>query len=734
MAPRKRAKPNPREEPKKELKAAESPAAAPSQIPLPEDSPPTQDASTSDDTKDKPVASDSRNKGKTNADDKTGSEAKPSKSNWYGKTWPRKGSKAAPVTQIARESITAAGNAVSELATPPSTPRLASTTSRAPSLRLPRTITNSSVSLPAPATTSKVHITSNGEEASKDEVAEADNLQLSKAKEADDLNSANGKKEDDDRKPAAVPATPSKPESNSEAVKEDVKATEAVRNSWLGWFSKGDPITEEPQKQTATATIPPEDPPQSPQHHASFSEPSSAEKLQRRRSDPSPLDDPSKSSQQPRSWLHVWGNAMPAPKQDQPKQVIEDQTDAQSDPNPAACIAVKDHAEVTKPANTNCESRHPEPPATPTGPGKSSGWAFWTRDSGQEGKDGSSGSGQPQQGELAVAGSPSQKKPEKAVVDEVNDDKKAKAKSTKDKRPRSIESQEAVKKVPVETKPVGEATSAPSPAKAKDQTPTPSLKEPQKLSQTLLLPSFEDSFPLQETPTLLQQITRLIYPPKPPATAHLEIIPNPPQIKRALAIGVHGYFPAPLIRSVLGQPTGTSIKFANMAEKAIERWTLNHGYSCQIEKVALEGEGMIAERVDLLWKLLLNWIEDIRKADFILVACHSQGVPVALELVAKLVQFGCVSNARIGVCAMAGVNLGPFPDFKSRWISGSAAELFDFSKPDSKVSEDYLAALEVALKAGVKIVYVGSIDDQLVPMEVYSLLLLPIHNLQSSVY
>ena len=169
---------------------------------------------------------------------------------------------------------------------------------------------------------------------------------------------------------------------------------------------------------------------------------------------------------------------------------------------------------------------------------------------------------------------------------------------------------------------------------------------------------------------------------------------------------------------MLGQPTGTSIRFANGAGNAIERWTAQSGYSCEIKKVALEGEGKIAERLDILWKLLLNWIEDIRKADFVMIACHSQGVPVAIMLVSKLISFGCLQGARVGVCAMAGVNLGPFGDYKSRWISGVAGELFDFAQPDSQVSKDYAAALNVSLRFGTRLTFVGSLDDQLVSLEV----------------
>ena len=115
---------------------------------------------------------------------------------------------------------------------------------------------------------------------------------------------------------------------------------------------------------------------------------------------------------------------------------------------------------------------------------------------------------------------------------------------------------------------------------------------------------------------------------------------------------------------------------------------------------------------------MLNWIESIRKADLVMIACHSQGVPVALMLIAKLIGLGCVDNCRIGVCAMAGVNLGPFADYKSRWISGSAGELFEFARSESQVSKDYEAALDIVLKFGAKIVYIGSLDDQLVSLAV----------------
>ena len=61
--------------------------------------------------------------------------------------------------------------------------------------------------------------------------------------------------------------------------------------------------------------------------------------------------------------------------------------------------------------------------------------------------------------------------------------------------------------------------------------------------------------------------------------------------------------------SVIGQPTGTSFRFANGAAAAVQKWAANRNYSIEVEKVALEGEGTIVDRVDTLWKLLLNWID-----------------------------------------------------------------------------------------------------------------------------
>ncbi|CCE32479.1 uncharacterized protein CPUR_06339 [Claviceps purpurea 20.1] len=239
----------------------------------------------------------------------------------------------------------------------------------------------------------------------------------------------------------------------------------------------------------------------------------------------------------------------------------------------------------------------------------------------------------------------------------------------------------------------------------------------------LLLPSFSSTYQMKENPSILQQITQLLLRTSQPPANHVFRANRPPQVRKAIAIGVHGLFPATYLRPMIGQPTGTSLRFANLCAEAIRRWTDAHGSpDCEIEKVALEGEGRISDRVDNLWKLMLNWIDHIRNADLIIMACHSQGVPVSIMLLEKLIDLGIITDAKIGVCAMAGVSMGPFPDYKSSLFMGSAAELWEFGNPQSANSQRFETSLKRVLDYGARVTFIGSIDDQVVPMEsaVYS--------------
>lgn len=388
----------------------------------------------------------------------------------------------------------------------------------------------------------------------------------------------------------------------------------------------------------------------------------------------------------------------------------------------------------SKPDDDSAMEDAPPAPEEERPPRAGSTWAFWSRDTSK----GEKKSSRNEEGQIAVIGQGSESHPLPMTEDGVSgepavDGTKVKpAKSAwrrgKRSRPASVDDTPS---------PSASGTSTPKPGTTKiadsdaaepgkadkgefaTKTQIQETDSSSKSVPNLLLPSFTSTYQMKENPSILQQISQVLLRTAQPEANHVVRLQNPPKIKKAIAIGVHGLLPATYLRPMIGQPTGTSLRFANLGADAIRRWADSHGCSnCEIEKVALEGEGRIRDRVENLWRLLLNWIDHIRKADLIVMACHSQGVPVSIMLLEKLIELGVITNAKIGVCAMAGVALGPFPDYKSSFLIGSAVELWDFGNPQSQNSQRFETALKTVLDYGARITFVGSIDDQVVPMEV----------------
>lgn len=689
------------------------PESAPAQIPLPAETPPESPPS-------------------KNEKEKDGTQDVNS-SRWYNRTWPRK---AAPVTQIARESISSASNAVSEIAsTSLSGSNTSLKSSRSTSIQLTR---KPSRAAPADATTTKVNAVPgapspplssdecrNESKKTIQEDFERPMKQATKDISVESLKSPPENMPDEDTQSSRKKST-QKEVDNTESPAQRPADPDLNASRWLGWFSRPvlDQSKSEEIRPDGTSPTPAGSSEQNklqvthaeggqsqpPMGQAAESKTcNEKDKSSTKQVDPSQPDTLEQTISNPskRTWLQMFSNTSVG---------VPETVNALNASETSLPVAQPSQNSDTSQSDAKATSIESSPPPDLPGDGKSSGWAFWSR----ERKDSSTAT-EPDChiGELAVSNTPSQKRPKRTSISlekpaEVSTDVKKTKKQTNKQPSKQGERQQAIS-VPQEA-PRKEPKKDSSGSRTQDI--EIASKALQKAVPNQLLPSFQDTFLLQESPTLMQQLARLLGYTKSPEPKHLHLSRDPPRIENALAIGVHGYFPAPLIRTVLGQPTGTSIKFADMATKAIRKWTASRGYDCEVKSAALEGEGRIEERVALLWKLLLNWIDEIRKSDFILIACHSQGVPVALMLVAKLISFGCINSARVGICAMAGVNMGPFPDYKSRWISGSAGELFEFSNPASTVSKELLASLETCLAFGVRVTYVGSIDDQLVSLEV----------------
>ncbi|GAA5962794.1 hypothetical protein JCM3765_001521 [Sporobolomyces pararoseus] len=212
----------------------------------------------------------------------------------------------------------------------------------------------------------------------------------------------------------------------------------------------------------------------------------------------------------------------------------------------------------------------------------------------------------------------------------------------------------------------------------------------------------------------------------------LEIMGEPSRltnVKRVVCMGVHGWFPNARLKSVLGEPTGTSVKFATMMHDAVQTYLESSGVSSfNIQAIALEGQGQVEDRVNKLYSQLTGreeWIQALGKADVVFLATHSQGTVVSTQLLARMLDQKLIVGTQTHLLAMCGISQGPFvylyqsvalAPYFNYLESAAARELFDFQDAESVVSIKFLESLRLILNAGIKVTVVGSINDQVVPL------------------
>lgn len=658
---------------------------------------------------------------------------------WYS----LKGSsfKTPPIAQIAKESISVAKGATSE----------SSEASRRPSQSLSKSARGSSrKSDPLIAEATKVHAVSDFGDKSRPRFPSEEKLRLS--------DGTAEKRETASQAETVVEHAPLPPDpevDDSRSLQSTDSKPPASTSTWFGWWSRPDGYGDDTDsKGNKRRKLDTEEASGTPLPGSPQAQPVKSDEADVPMADANAEISQAKTAAQwegvqpevasttgsTRSWFGLWSNA-------QNQQAVAEAEASKKRGEPQATVieaATQTSTENAVPpestsatASANKKDDRKDKPDRP----RSSGWAFWSHEQPKE-DTAKAGSPQKEVGEIAVADTPSQSHPEAAQFNEQQDDTQTANTSVKRTNTLLRPKRGRVDKV----KDATESTNS-TPAASRSQTPstfeaptavnTPANEESDTIKlgkaaqvrPNLILPTFKDVYPPAPNPGMLERLSGYLASAlRLPGTAdtfqppqHIYQSHTKPKIRKAIAIGVHGFFPAPLIQKFLGQPTGTSIRFANYAAASIKSWCQAQQpeiKDVEIEKVALEGEGIIGDRVTTLWKLLLNWLSQLRQADFILVAAHSQGVPVAFMLLAKLIQLGALSpNVKIGVCAMAGINLGPFLEYRSRLFGGSALELFEFCDVGSKVSKSYFEALDICLRHNVRVTFIGSWDDQLVSLE-----------------
>lgn len=200
------------------------------------------------------------------------------------------------------------------------------------------------------------------------------------------------------------------------------------------------------------------------------------------------------------------------------------------------------------------------------------------------------------------------------------------------------------------------------------------------------------------------------------------------KVKKVVVISIHSFLPSKLVKSLIGQSTGNAVYFANKALAAIERWMSNNeGVECDIDTIALEGQGTIGKRVSKSVKLLQNWKHEISSADFVFVVANSIASPVAIKLVSQMLQsphFDQLRGKKVGMLSMAGTVFGPFSNTDTKVVIRAysqaenevISEMFDLQKPKSALSTDLVQCLGHLCSCNVKITMMGSTNDQFVPL------------------
>ncbi|KAI0071796.1 hypothetical protein K474DRAFT_1712157 [Panus rudis PR-1116 ss-1] len=226
---------------------------------------------------------------------------------------------------------------------------------------------------------------------------------------------------------------------------------------------------------------------------------------------------------------------------------------------------------------------------------------------------------------------------------------------------------------------------------------------------------------------------------------------------RVVVIGVAGWSPGAVTRTIAGGLPSPSAKFVDMTCLALEKFEEEHNVTFKkITRIALEGDGTIARKVEKVHAHLLSkpeWIEDLHLADVIFVAAHSQGSIVSIHLLDRLIHEGHILTPRnvdilnttaaiiapggaappvsttrtqkICCLALCGIHLGPLRYLKTSSLlqpyiqyfeNAAARELFDFQNTETQRSKDYVQALRNVMDHGAKVVYVASLNDQVVPI------------------
>lgn len=318
--------------------------------------------------------------------------------------------------------------------------------------------------------------------------------------------------------------------SNAPSSSEDPQRP-TTSSGWLGgWFSRAPVTAEKPEETEDKSQAPVEPPvePESPVPGALATAPAQTTAEQ---------PDSANGQRPASSWFNFWPiQSAPDVGHQKPAEAPEPQT---VDNQESTDVPLGDEPAAD--------------PGLPSKPSAGSTWAFWSRDQPK------SAGKQPQTsetGELAVVGERSERHPKRTKSVDMGQEAPTKQEppkqsqtepktgSIKTKKKSKTQPQPiSVERISRPQTPQSDTASiaADSPSKSKSKASGTAAKP---TAPNLLLPSFRTTYRMKENPSILKQIASLLLRTQQQPTKHVFLSEDLPKIKKALAIGVHGLFPA----------------------------------------------------------------------------------------------------------------------------------------------------------------------------------------------
>ncbi|KAL8901408.1 MAG: hypothetical protein Q9207_005220 [Kuettlingeria erythrocarpa] len=440
---------------------------------------------------------------------------------WYGVSTLRRGSKAVPVTQVAKESILAATDKASEIVTPARNSAAHSVKQNrnaSPSIYLSRSLrgsNRSNQSLPIATSSKRVDISAHSPHTAPGEPEQCCSTITAAATENE---ASRMKRDNPDEKQTPDLTSKLNPARDTTLTKPEDEASKASNDisTWRGWFvrtkdaAKAEP-SEPPTTTIQTASNEVETP------------------IRRRYSDPSLTTSHTVEETLPRSWFGLWAtthsttagsaDGVAAPGKSKPSWSSGPATPSTED------ASVVQHL-----------------PVIPTN--KSLGWAFWSK--------GASGGmtddvKQSNQGELVIAESHSKTSP--SLTPDA-------AETVSAERPCSMDTlRKAHSSQPSQAE--TESDTLPNHTKKQRATTRGDFSQANNISapQNLLLPSIKSTYCSAPRLSLLQSLSRWWQDDRSSKTNRIQLLQNPPRIKRALAIVSAVCFDV----DVISTPTGLGV-------------------------------------------------------------------------------------------------------------------------------------------------------------------------------